>query len=74
MLGDIGKISIGHEYQQKLAEIILGAYVREHEKPAHYEVRKNNKRIEISELLIHKDKWKELIKATQQKILESLSS
>lgn len=73
-LDSLGKISIGHEYQQKLASIIPNAYVREHENRAHYEVRKYNKRIEISDLLTQKDRFVDIIKETQQKIIKSLSS
>lgn len=73
-LDSIGKISIGHEYQQKLASIIPDAYVREHENQAHFEVRKHNQRIEIPDLLAQKERLITIIKETQQNIIESLST
>ncbi len=73
-LDSIGKISIGHDYQQRLASIIPDAYVREHENQAHFEVRKHNQRIEISDLLAQKEGVIGIIKEAQLKILESLGS
>jgi hypothetical protein len=70
----MGKISIGHNYQKRLSEIIPGAYVREHEKPSCWEVHKNNRRIQLNDLLEEKDRWKHVIAETQDEILAALST
>jgi len=70
----IGKISIGHDYQVSVAQIISGAKVKEHEKPNAWVVLKDNKRIQISDLLIEKDRWIKIIKNTQDVIRDNLSS
>ena len=74
VLNKLGKISIGHEYQQKISNIIPDSYVREHENPDCWEVHKHNQRITISDLLAQKDKWLDIIKEVQGKIFESLST
>ncbi len=70
----IGKVTLGHNYQRKLAGLIAGAHVREHEKPSCWEVHRQNQRIQISDLLSVKNEWKKVISETQTEILEVLSS
>lgn len=72
-LQKVGKLSLGHEYQRILASIIPGGYVREHENPGHWEVHKNKRRIQVSDLMQVKEQWKGVIKDTQNTILGSLS-
>lgn len=70
----IGKIYLGHDYQKALASIISGAYVRDHENPSCRVVFKEEKPIQISEILPVKAKWKEEIRKAQEQILKALSS
>jgi len=70
----MGKISIGHNYQKRLSAIIPGAYVQEHEKPSCWEVHKDNRRIQLNDLLEEKDRWKHIIAETQNEILAALST
>jgi len=72
-LHQIGMLALGHEYQRKLASIIPGGYVREHENPDHWEVHKDKKRFQVSDLMQVKDQWKEFLKGIQAKILNSLN-
>jgi len=43
----IGKVSIGHKYQQSFANLIPGAKVKEHEKQNSWSVKKDNKQIQL---------------------------
>lgn len=70
----IGNILIGHRYQQKIASIIPGANVREHENQSCWEVHKNGKRIRITDLLPVKTEWKKIIGEIQSDILQAISS
>lgn len=74
MPAKIGKIQIGHGYQKNLASIIPNANVREHENLGHWEVHKDNKAINITELLAVKNEWLKIIEKTQSEILQALSS
>ncbi len=71
-LNKLGIVHLAHEYQRKLASIMPGSYVREHENPEHWEVHKNNKRIQISDLLPVEENWVNIIKETQENIMSSL--
>jgi len=70
----IGNISIGHKYQQKVAAIIPGANVREHQNQSCWEVHKNGKRIFLTDLLQVKNEWKKIIGEIQSEILHAISS
>ncbi len=70
----IGKVSLGHNYQRKLAGIVTGGHVREHEKPSCWEVHRQDQRIQISDLLSVRNEWEKIISETQSELLESLSS
>lgn len=72
-LQKLGKVQLGHEYQQKLASLIPDGYVREHENPGHWEVHKNNQRIQLSDLIQVKESWEKLIKETQYIIMNVLN-
>lgn len=69
----IGKVSIGHKYQNQLAALIPGATVRKHDNPSHWEVHKNGKRIVLSDLFTISDEWIKIITAIQTEILHSLN-
>ena len=70
----LGKIHLGHDYQKSLAAIIRGAYVREHERPTRWVVFKDEKAIQINEVLPVKNSWIEIIKKTQEQMSKALSS
>ncbi len=69
----IGKIDIGHQYQEQLANIIAGAYVRKHKNPNHWEVHKNNQRIKLADFLTDTSRLITVILAIQKEIESALS-
>lgn len=68
----LGKLEIGHKYLKSLAEIIPEAVVNENKTEKEWNLKKDNRFISIMDLLAVKNEWKEIMRHTQEEILDVL--
>lgn len=70
----LGKVTIGHNYLKSLANVIPGAVVNENKTEKEWNLKKDGRFISIMDLLSVKNEWIEIMKHTQDEILQVLNS